>query len=70
MAKTAEEIKKEIKELFAELKELEPEKFNEEVDDLIIDIKEMKRKSDVSLNFEEDTIPVDEKTISLGLRNY
>lgn len=70
MDKTAQEIKEEIKELFAQLKELEPETFNEEVDDLVIDIKEMKKKSDVSLNFEEDTIPVDEKDISLGLRNY
>lgn len=70
---TLEEIKAledEAVALFKKIKELDPDRFNEIADDLRDQLKEMKKKSDISVNIEEDMAPVSENDIATGLRNY
>ena len=70
---TLEEIKAlqdEAVALFNKIKELDPERFNETADELRDTLKEMKKKSDLSTNIEEDMEPVSEKDMAVGLRNY
>ena len=55
--------------LFKKIKEMDPDKFNEIADDLREELREMKQKSDVSTNYEED-IELPEKDMVVGLRNY
>lgn len=72
MAKTAEELnelKNEINALMEKLKDLDQKEFAQVTEGLLEQLKEMK-KTDVSVNFEEDTIPVSDKDMSAGLRNY
>jgi len=73
MAITLEELealKAEATGIFEKIKEADPDRFNEIADELIDQLKEMRRKSDLSLNIEEDMAPVSEKDIAVGLRNY
>lgn len=70
---TLEEIKAlqdEAVALFEKIKELDPDRFNETADELRDTLKEMKKKSDLSTNIEEDMEPVSEKDMAVGLRNY
>ena len=70
---TLEEIKAlqdEAVALFNKIKELDPDRFNETADELRDTLKEMKKKSDLSTNIEEDMEPVSEKDMAVGLRNY
>lgn len=73
MANTLEEIRAlqdEAVALFKKIKELDPDGFNEVADELRDQLKEMKHKSDLSVNIEEDMEPVSDKDIATGLRNY
>ena len=70
---TLEEIKAlqdEAVALFNKIKELDPDRFNETADELRDTLKEMKKKTDLSTNIEEDMEPVSEKDMAVGLRNY
>jgi len=70
---TLEEIKAlqdEAVALFEKIKELDPDRFNETADELRDTLKQMKKKSDLSTNIEEDMEPVSEKDMAVGLRNY
>lgn len=55
--------------IFKKIKETDPDKFNEIADELREELREMKQKSDVSVNYEED-IELPEKDMMVGFRNY
>ena len=72
MAKTTEELnalKAELQGILEKLKELEPEEVSQVTEGMYQEIA-LLSKSEISLNFEEDTIPVSEKDMSAGLKNY
>lgn len=72
MAKTKHELealKGEIDALVEKLKSLDQEEVQQVIGNLEVWFKSWE-KGGVSVNFEEDTVPVSEKNISAGLRNY
>lgn len=72
MAKTKNELdalKGEIDALVEKLKSLDQEEVQQVIENLEVWFKSWE-KAGVSVNFEEDTVPVSEKDISAGLRNY
>lgn len=72
MAKTKNELealKGEIDALVDKLKSLDQEEVQQVIGNLEVWFNSWE-KAGVSVNFEEDTVPVSEKDISAGLRNY